>query len=361
MGGAWTLNVMGCGDAAHHHGTGVRAALPDRNRMDASLDVVGIGNAIVDVIASADDAFLVRNGMPKGAMMLIDEDRAHAIYAAMGPTVITSGGSAANTIAGIASLGGRTGFIGKVRDDALGAEFRHDITALGTAFRTPAATSGPATAQCLIAVTLDAQRTMNTFLGACATLGPDDLDAALIESAKVTYLEGYLYDQPLAQQAFREAADIAHAAGGKVALSLSDVFCVDRHRPAFLELIERHVDVLFANEAEVMALFEADDFETMVEKLQGLTELCAVTRGAAGSVILSRAERIDVPAAPVARVVDTTGAGDLYAAGFLYGLTRGAALRACGDFGSLAAAEVIGHFGARPQMRLEELLAARSV
>ncbi|MBC5799763.1 MAG: adenosine kinase [Candidatus Eremiobacteraeota bacterium] len=329
--------------------------------MDAALDVVGIGNAIVDVIASADDAFLLRHGMPKGAMMLIDESRAQAIYAAMGPTVVTSGGSAANTIAGIASLGGRTGFIGKVRDDALGAEFRHDITALGTAFRTPAATSGPATARCLIVVTHDAQRTMNTFLGACATLGPGDLDAGLIQSAQVTYLEGYLYDQPLAQQAFQEAAAIAHAAGGKVALSLSDVFCVERHRTAFMTLIEQHVDILFANEAEAMALFEADDFETMLLTLQGLSELSAVTRSAAGSVIVSRTERIAVPAAPVARVVDTTGAGDLYAAGFLYGLTRGAPLRACGDFGSLAAAEVIGHFGARPQVRLDELLAARSV
>jgi len=340
---------------------GVGAALPDRKGMNASLDVVGIGNAIVDVISSADDAFLVRHGMPKGAMMLIDESRAQAIYAAMGSTIVASGGSAANTIAGITSLGGRAGFIGKVRDDALGAEFRHDITAIGAAFRTPAATEGPATARCLIVVTPDAQRTMNTFLGACATLGPDDLDAALIRSATFTYLEGYLYDQPLAQQAFREAADIAHTAGRKVALSLSDVFCVQRHRAAFLALVERHVDVLLGNEAEVTALFETDDLEAAFVELRDVTDLCAVTRSAAGSVIIAGAERIDVPPAPVARVVDTTGAGDLYAAGFLYGLTRGAPLRACGDLGSLAAAEAIGHFGARPQVRLKDLILAESI
>ncbi len=321
--------------------------------MDAApLDVVGIGNAIVDVIASADDDFLVRHGMPKGGMMLVDEAQAQAIYEAMGSTSISSGGSAANTIAGIASLGGKTGYIGKVRNDLLGTAFRHDITAIGAAFATPPATEGPATARCLIVVTPDAQRTMNTFLGACVNLSSSDLDAELIGSAQITYLEGYLYDQERAQQAFHEAAAIAHGAGRKVALSLSDVFCVQRHRAAFLALIERHVDVLFANEAEVLALFETARFEDALAKLQRFIDVAAVTRGASGSVVLTSGDAVHVAAAPVAAVVDTTGAGDLYAAGFLYGLSHAWALPRCAEIGSLAAAEIIGHIGGRPQTRL---------
>jgi sugar/nucleoside kinase (ribokinase family) len=324
----------------------------------AKLDVVGIGNAIVDVISQSDDAFLAAQAMDKGAMMLIDEPRAEAIYGAMGPGIEASGGSAGNTVAGIASLGGRAGYIGKVRDDLLGKVYRHDITAAGVSFPTPAAQTGPATARCLILVTPDAQRTMNTFLGACVGLGPDDVDADFIASAQVTYMEGYLYDPPLAQEAFRKAAGIAHAAGRKVALSLSDSFCVHRHRQAFLDFIEGHVDVLFANEAELTALAGTENFDEAVASVRRLTELCAVTRGARGSVVVTRDQIIEVPAAAVERVVDTTGAGDLYAAGFLYGLTRNLPLAECGRIGSIAAAEIISHYGARPETPLAALIQA---
>jgi sugar/nucleoside kinase (ribokinase family) len=325
--------------------------------MHSSLDVVGIGNAIVDVIAPADDAFLAKHGMHKGSMALIDEARAETIYGDMGAAVVTSGGSAGNTIAGIASLGGRTGFIGKVRDDALGREFRHDITAVGAAFPTPAATDGPATARCLILVTPDSQRTMNTFLGASANLGPEDVDADLIRRAGITYLEGYLYDTPSAQRAFHMAAEIAHAAGRKVALTLSDPFCVNRHRHAFLGLVDRHVDVLFANQAEIAALFETENLDSAVARLRTLTDLVALTRGPDGSLIVTKDDVLEIRAEPVVKVVDTTGAGDLYAAGFLFGLTQRAPLHECGRLGSLAAAEIVSHFGARPQSDLRSLLA----
>jgi len=287
--------------------------------------------------------------------MLIDEPRAQTIYEAMGATVISSGGSAGNTIAGIASLGGKTGFIGKVRDDALGRAFRHDITAAGAVFPTLAARDGPATARCLILVTPEGERTMNTFLGACVNLGPDDIDASLILRSRFTYLEGYLYDLPRAQEAFHKAADIAHAAGRKVALSLSDAFCVERHRSAFLRLIDQHVDVLFANEAEIAALFKGEDLKKAITLLRGLTDLATVTRGAQGSIIVAKDALIELPAAPVAKVVDTTGAGDLYAAGFLFALTRGLSHLECGHLGSLAAAEIISHVGARPQTPLKTL------
>lgn len=323
-----------------------------------SLDVVGIGNAIVDVIASADDAFLTAHSMRKGAMALVDEARAEAIYAQMGSAIVSSGGSAANTIAGIASFGGRTGFIGKVRDDALGAEFRHDITAAGTRFTTPASPDGPATARCLVLVTPDSQRTMNTFLGASALLGAGDVDADLVCDAQVTYLEGYLYDAPSAQHAFHVAAGLAHDAGHSVALTLSDPFCVERHRVAFLKLIERHVDVLFANLAEVSALFETEDLDDIVPRLRALTDLAALTRGADGSLVVTQDDVLEIRAVRVGPVVDTTGAGDLYAAGFLYGLTRRSALHECGRLGSLAAAEAISHFGARPQRSLKDLAAS---
>ncbi len=324
--------------------------------MNDKLDVVGIGNAIVDVIASAHDDFIERHGMVKGTMQLIDEARAEALYSEMGSAVITSGGSAANTVAGIASFGGKTGFIGRVRDDELGREFRHDITAIGAAFSTPAATEGPATARCLIVVTPDAQRTMNTYLGACADLGPRDIDPKLIASAAITYLEGYLYDREPAKEAFHAAAGFAHAAGAKVALSLSDSFCVNRHRDAFLALVDHHVDVLFANEAEIAALFESDDFEASVARLRELTDIAAVTRDARGSVIVTKDRVIDIPASPAVQVIDTTGAGDIYAAGFLFGLTSGAPLEECGRLGGLAAASIIAHVGARPRTPLRELL-----
>ncbi len=324
---------------------------------NAFYHVVGIGNAIVDVITTADDAFLARYGMNKGAMTLVDEARAQALYADMGPTTVTSGGSAGNTIAGIASLGGRTAYIGKVHDDALGNAFRHDITAIGATFRTPPTTTGPTTARCLIFVTPDAQRTMHTYLGACVTLAPEDVDSGLIDAAQITYLEGYLYDEPRAKEAFHKAADIAHAAGRKVALSLSDAFCVNRHRDAFLALVDHHVDILFANESEIGALFESD-IDTAVASIRTMTGLAAVTRDKRGSIVVTRDEVIAVPAVRVEHVVDTTGAGDLFAAGFLYGLATGASHRACAELGNAAAADIISHVGARPQAPLARLLAS---
>jgi sugar/nucleoside kinase (ribokinase family) len=319
------------------------------------LDVVGIGNAIVDVIAQATDGFLADQGLVKGTMALVDGARAEGLYALMGPGVEMSGGSAANTLAGLASLGGRGAFIGRVRDDQLGQVFRHDLTAIGVRFETPSAVTGPSTARCLILVTPDAQRTMNTFLGACADLGPEDIDAALIAGAQVTYLEGSLFDPPRAKAAFRRAAELAHAAGGKVSLTLSDPFCVARHRAEFRDLVTRHIDILFANEVEICSLFETEDFAAAAQAVRGHCEIAALTRSAAGSLVVTASDTHLIPAAPVARVVDTTGAGDLYASGFLYGLTRGRDLTVCGRLGSLCAAEAISHVGARPAVPLAAL------
>ena len=324
----------------------------------AAIDVVGIGNAIVDVIVHADEAFIAAQGFAKGSMNLIDAPRAQSLYDAMGPAIESSGGSAGNTMAGIASLGGRGAYIGKVRDDELGAVFRHDLTAIGVKFETPAATSGPATARCLIMVTPDGQRMMGTYLGACVELGLDEIEEALIASAQVTYLEGYLFDPPQAQAAFRRAAAVAHAAGRRVALSLSDPFCVGRHRAAFRELVQGEVDILFANEAEICSLYETDDFAAAAKAVRGHVAIAALTRSERGSVVLADGEEHTVAAAPVARVVDTTGAGDLYAAGFLFGLTRGLALPTCGSIGSLCAAEIISHVGARPEVALKGLVEA---
>jgi sugar/nucleoside kinase (ribokinase family) len=324
----------------------------------AGIDVVGIGNAIVDVIAPADESFLAAQGFAKGAMTLIDAARAESLYAAMGPAIESSGGSAGNTMAGIASLGGAGAYIGKVRDDLLGNVFRHDITAIGVRFDTPAATEGPATARCLILVTADGQRTMGTYLGACVELGPEDIEAELIAGAGITYLEGYLFDPPQAQAAFRRAAAIAHGAGRRVALSLSDPFCVGRHRAAFRELVEGDIDILFANEAEICSLYETDDFAAAAAAVRGHVAVAALTRSAAGSVILAGSLSYTVAAKPVARVVDTTGAGDLYAAGVLFGLTRGLPLPTCGRIGSLCAAEIISHVGARPEIGLKGLAEA---
>ena len=322
--------------------------------MTASLDVVGIGNAIVDVIAHADDAFLAEEGLTKGTMALIDAARAEQLYGRMGPGIEVSGGSAGNTMAGIASLGGKGAYIGKVRDDQLGNVFRHDMTAIGVRFATAPATAGPATARCLILVTPDAQRTMNTFLGACVGLGPEDIAEDLVAAAQVTYLEGYLFDPPRAKEAFRRAATIAHAAGRQVALTLSDPFCVERHRAEFRDLLEHHVDILFANEAEITALFQSG-FDEAVRQVSGLCEIAALTRSEKGSVVATAADTVAVPAAPVARIVDTTGAGDLYASGFLHALTRGRNLADCARLGSLCASEVISHFGARPETPLAAL------
>ncbi len=315
---------------------------------DADFDILGIGNAIVDVLARSDEAFLSRHDMHKGGMALIDTDQAEAIYAAMPPGIESSGGSVANSCAVASALGAKVAFIGRVAEDTLGQAFRHDITRAGVHFPTAPSTGGLPTARCLILVTPDGQRTMNTYLGACVSLGPDDVDAALVGRAKVTYLEGYLFDPPEAQRAFHRAAEAAHAAGRQVALSLSDAFCVHRHRAAFLELIRNGVDILFANEAEITALYEVNTVEEALAKVAGDVTLAAVTLSEQGSTIVQGAERVRITPAP-ARVVDTTGAGDAYAAGFLAAYTRGRPLSVCGRLGSLAAAEVIGHFGARPQ------------
>jgi sugar/nucleoside kinase (ribokinase family) len=319
------------------------------------LDVVGVGNALVDVVSHADDAFLEREGLVKGTMQLVDEARARRLYAAMGPAIEISGGSAANTVVGVASFGGRAHYVGKVRDDQLGEVFTHDLRSVGVGYATPAATAGPPTGRCLVVVTPDAQRTMSTYLGASTRLGPADIDARLIGRARILYLEGYLFDPPQAQEAFRAAAGLAHAAGRKVALTLSDPFCVDRHRAAFLDLVARHVDVLFANEAEACSLYQVADFDDALQRARRDCAIAALTRSARGSVIAAGDEVHVVDAHRVARVVDTTGAGDLYAAGFLVGLSRGLDLATCGRLGSLAAAEVIAHAGARPAAPLAHL------
>jgi fructokinase len=322
----------------------------------AQYDILGIGNAIVDVVARADDAFLSRHDMHKGAMMLIDTGMADKIYAAMPPGLESSGGSAANTCAVAAGLGARVAYVGKVADDQLGGVFRHDINAVGVHFPTAPLSGGAPTARCLILVTPDGQRTMNTFLGACVTLDEADVDPALVAASAVTYLEGYLFDPPAAQAAFRRAAAAAHGAGRQVALSLSDAFCVNRHRAAFLDLVANHVDILFANEAEITALYERNTFEEAVEAVRKDVALAALTRSEAGSLILRGAETVTV-AAEAAKVVDTTGAGDAYAAGFLAGLTAGKSLEICGRMGSIAAAEIISHYGARPETDLRKLMA----
>ncbi len=326
---------------------------------ELALDVVGVGNAIVDVLAEADDGLLDELGLEKGAMTLIDAARGDALYARMGSAIEVSGGSAANTLAGIASLGGRGAYIGKVRDDQLGAVFSHDIRAAGVDFRSCPAAEGAPTARCLIFVTPDAQRTMQTYLGVSVELGPDDIDAQAIGAARITYLEGYLFDKEPAKEAFVKAAELAHAAGRKVALSLSDPFCVERHRGSFRHLVSGHVDILFANEAEIVSLFEAGSFDDAMSEIRGHCEIAALTRGADGSVIVTADEIVEIAAEPVARVVDTTGAGDLFAAGMLYGLTQGFELETCGRLGSIAAGEVIGHYGARPQSPLSALVEDR--
>ena len=322
----------------------------------ARYDVLGIGNAIVDVIARTEEDFLLKQGMNKGTMALIDEPRAQAIYDAMGPAMEMSGGSAANTIVGLASLGSRSAFIGKVKDDSLGRAFAHDIRAAGVAFTTPPATDGASTARCYVLVTPDGERTMNTYLGAAQALGPADIDADMIAASAVVYLEGYLWDPKNAKDAFVKAAEIAHRAERTVALTLSDAFCVDRWRAEFLHLMRsRTVDLIFANEGELHSLYQTADFNTAVTALRADIGAAVVTRSEKGCLVISPAGTEAVQAFPVDRVVDTTGAGDLFAAGFLSGLARGAADRTCGRLGALAAAEVIQHLGARPERPLRDL------
>ncbi|MCP9915446.1 adenosine kinase [Cyanobium sp. ATX 6F1] len=326
--------------------------------MDNTFDVVGIGNAIVDVLVQADDRFLADHGLTKGAMALVDEQQAERLYGASGAGLETSGGSAANTLAGIAQLGGRAGFIGRVRDDQLGAIFAHDIRAVGAHYTTPAASTGPSTARCLIVVTPDAQRTMCTYLGASVNLDPADLDLELVRGAKVLYLEGYLWDSEPAKRAFIAAAEVIRASGGEVALSLSDAFCVQRHRDSFLELVDGHVDLLFANETEITALYETDSFEAAVEQVRGRCRVAALTRSERGSLVLSGERSHGIEPVHLGDLVDTTGAGDLYAAGFLHGYTQGQPLERCGQLGSLCAGQVVTQLGPRPQGSLKELVAA---
>lgn len=321
-----------------------------------SFDVLGIGNAIVDILAYAEDALVDELELSRGSMTLIDEERSAFLYRRMGPAREVSGGSCANTIAAVASLGGRGAYIGRVRDDQLGSVFSHDVRASGVTFRSRPSPTGPATATSMIFVTPDGQRTMNTYLGACVELGPDDVDAELVAGSSVTYLEGYLWDRPEAKAACRKAAAICHEAGKTLALTLSDAFCVDRWRDEFRALVENEVDILFANESEITSLYQVADFDAALQEVRRHVHFAALTRGPKGSVVLRGEEVHVIDAVPPARVLDTTGAGDLYAAGFLRGLTMGLPLAVCGRLGSACAAEIIAQYGARPERPLLPLL-----
>jgi len=323
------------------------------------LDVVGIGNAMVDVLTHENDEFVAAQGLVKGSMTLIDADRALELYDQMGTGIEVSGGSAANTIAGVASLGGTGAYIGKVRDDQLGDIFAHDMRSIGVEFDVPRSTEGSPTGRCLILVTPDGERTLSTFLGASTGLTTDDIDGSLVHRARILYLEGYLWDPPAAKAAMREAASHAVGDDQRVSLTLSDSFCVDRHRESFLDLIDTSIDVLFANEDEITSLLEVDSVEAAIEGIAGRTEICVVTQGAAGSSIVTADGVVKVFAEVVDHVVDTTGAGDLYASGFLLALARGHDLETCGRLGSIAAAEIISHIGPRPEVNLAELVASK--
>jgi len=321
----------------------------------ARFDVLGIGNAIVDILANADDGFIKRRGLRKGIMNLADAATSDSLAAAVTPLRECGGGSAANTIAALASFGSRCAYIGKVRDDRLGALFRDDIRALGVNFDTPLSTAGAATARCIVLVTPDARRTMQTYLGACVELNAHDVDESTVRDSRVVYLEGYLWDPPAAREALVKAAAVAHAAGREVALTLSDPFCVNRHRESFRDLVENHIDILFANELEVVSLYQSANFTEAMQTVRGKVKVAALTRSAQGSVVLYGSESHTVNACPVERVVDDTGAGDAYAAGFLHAFNRGQPLPACARLGSAAAAEIISHYGARPEVSLAGL------
>jgi sugar/nucleoside kinase (ribokinase family) len=327
---------------------------------ETRLDVLCIGNAIVDVIAATDDDFLAAEGLDKGAMRLIDADEATRLYGRMGPGREISGGSAGNTAAGVAMLGGRAGFVGQVAADQLGEVYRHDIASLGIEFTTPALEGDIPTARSLVLVTPDAQRTMNTFLGAAQLLTPDAIDEAQVKRSAILYLEGYLWDPETPRAAMERAIDLAHSAGGKVAFTLSDAFCVERHRDGFNQLIDSgRLDILFANEAEILSLTGEADFDSAVAAAAGRVPVLVVTRSEKGAVAVEGGDRVDVPAEPVAEIVDTTGAGDLFAAGFLTGLSQGRSNRDSLRMGAIAAAEVISHYGARPEADLKALVAER--
>ena len=328
---------------------------------ETRFDILGIGNAIVDVLTNAGEDFLADRKLDKGSMRIIDSEEAETLYADMGSGVEASGGSAGNTIAGVSSLGSRGAFIGKVHQDQLGEIFAHDIRALGVHFETTMATSGPPTARCLILVTPDAQRTMNTYLGACVTLTERDVDEELVRASAITYLEGYLWDPPEAKAAFRKAMSLAHDSNRQVALTLSDAFCVDRYREEFCNLVADEADILFANEAEIISLYKASSFDEALQQVKASGTLAALTRGERGSVVVSGSDVHEIACEPVEKVVDTTGAGDQFAAGFLHGLTQRRDLASCGRLGSLAAAEIISHYGARPETSLAELARAKGL
>ena len=322
----------------------------------APYELCAIGNALVDIFIATDDAFLRQHSITKGAMVLVGHDMASKLYEQAGHAVeMSSGGSAANTLAGFASLGGKGAYLGKVGRDKFGEVFTHDLRAQDLHFATPPSGDLPS-GRCIIFVTPDAQRSMNTYLGAAVEFGPDDVDAEIVQGAQITYLEGYLFDKPQAQKAFRHAAELAHAAQRQLALTLSDVFCVSRHGKAFLDLVAHEVDILFSNEEEIKELYATDDLQKALQGARAHTDIAVVTRGAKGAVIVAKGDTYEIPAQPVASIIDTTGAGDLYAAGFLYGLTQHKPLSECGWIGSVAAAEVISHYGPRPQRKLSELL-----
>ena len=320
------------------------------------FDVVGIGNALVDIISHVDDAFIDTHGLVKGSMTLVDTDRALHLHRNLGTSVEMSGGSAANTVCGVASLGGRAAYIGKVSDDDLGGAFGHDLLAVGVRFAPGGPADGVPTGRCIIAVTDDAERTMNTYLGASSLLTPGDIDTEVVAAARVLYMEGYLYDRPEAKEAFRHAARASHEAGRLVSLTLSDSFCVDRHRDDFRALVTDEVDLLFGNSDELVALYETENLDEAVEAVRGDCRLAAITLGARGSIVVTPDDVVEVPAIGVPHVVDTTGAGDLYAAGFLFAHTRGNRLADCARIGAIAAAEVISHVGPRPLVELRTLL-----
>ena len=326
--------------------------------MSRPVDVLGLGNSLIDIIALADDAFLLEQDMAKGAMTLIDEDRAEALYAARRAPKIISGGSAANTIVGVASFGVSSAYIGKVKQDELGEAFGGDLKATGVAFATAMAAHGPGTGRCFIYVTPDGERTMNTFLGASTYLSPDDVDEALVRSARFVYLEGYMWDRPAAKEAFRKAGRLAHAAGARVALTLSDAFCVDRFRGEFIDLMRTGiVDTVFANTDEALSLYQTNHLHEALDALAAEGVSAIVTRSEKGSVIVEGETRTEVPAHRIARLVDTTGAGDLFAAGYLAGLARGHAPAHCARLAALAASEIIQHIGARPEVSLKQFAA----
>jgi len=329
--------------------------------MTALYDVAAIGNAIVDVIAPATDALIAELGLERGAMNLVDEVQSEAIYSRMAAGIETSGGSAGNTIAGVASFGGAAAFLGKVADDQLGEVYAHDMQAQGAWFGVPPLKGCPATARSMINVTPDGHRTMSTYLGASVHFAADDIDPSVIEAAQIVYLEGYLFDAEPARRAFAKAAGLAHGAGRTMALTLSDPFVVERHRDGLMAFIDTQVDLVFANAAELMSMFQTDDFDVALEAIRGKAKIAAVTRSELGSVIVQGRETFTVPAVPVEKVVDTTGAGDQYAAGFMFGLAKGKPLDVCGRLGSLAAAEVISHYGPRPQVSLKTLAAEQGL